>query len=173
MLVFGDVVASLAILFGSAAAAWGAMLLAALLFPNKSAQAARKLESEPWKCFSVGLGGLIFLSIPILIFLNLPNPAVKTLGFVLLCAVLCFAGTGTAGIMHLIAGRIISAGGSEKGYGAMTRAGLIIVGSMLMPIFGWFFLAPLALIMGMGAAMTTLITRTVPALEPATTSETP
>lgn len=166
MLVFGDVVASLAILFGSAAAAWGAMLLAALLFPNKSAQAARRLENEPWKCFTIGLLGLIFVSIPTLILLNLPNPAIKTIGFILLCAVLTFAGAGTAGILHLVAGRIVSAGGSEKGYGAMTRAGLIVVGSMLMPIFGWFFLAPLALIMGFGAALATLMTRSQPIAEP-------
>ena len=168
MLIFGDVVATLAIIMGTAVAMWGAMILSALLFPHKSAVSARRIESEPWKMGFAGLVASFILAVPILILLNLPNPAAKTLGFIALCFVLGISIIGSGGLAKLVSERVRESGGADRPYQGLARGGMLVVASCFFPVFGWFFLAPLAFLVTLGAGVMSIVGRStvrIPAAE--------
>jgi len=159
--IYGNVVAIVATVVGSALAAWATMILAALIFPNKSAMSARRIESEPWKLFFAGLGTTIVLSVPVLILLNLPWPAAKTLGFVALCCVLALSAVGSGGLAKLVSERLRHAGGADRPYQALSKSAMLIVMVSILPVFGWFFLAPITFCLSLGAGVLSLLGKSV------------
>jgi hypothetical protein len=159
--IYGNVVAIVATVVGSALAAWGMMILAVLLFPNKSAIAARRIEAEPWKLFFAGLGSTIVLSVPVLILLNLPLPIFKTAGFFALCCVLALAFVGSGGLAKLVSERLREAGGADRAYPAVSKSAMLIVLASILPVFGWFFVAPITFCVSLGAGVMSILGRAV------------
>lgn len=151
MLIVGDVLATIAILLAFAGAAYGGMVLSGLLFKTHSATTAKQLEAHPVISGFFGLfvllpaivfiGVLFSLKLPIATFVGL-----ITLGFVLLAATI-----GSGGIARLVSQRILKEDPAVNSFAALSKAAGLLTLACIMPFFGWFFVAPLFLILSIGA----------------------
>lgn len=151
MLVLGDVMAVIAILIGFALSAWGGMMLSALFFPSKAREAAARIESRPFATFAWGLAYGLPLSLFGIALLSAPQPVAKVIGFVMLMIVVLVGMVGSGGVATIAAQRIEHLGGATTRFHGLARGGMLAVFACLMPIFGWFFLAPVMLILCVGA----------------------
>lgn len=157
MLVLGDVVAFVAILLGFAAAAWGGMLLSALVFPGPAYRSAQWLSHRPWASFWSGLAFGIPAVLIGVVLLSLPDPTVKLLGFVWLMGVVFMGMVGSGGLAIVAGDKVMEAGGAPNRFAALAKGGGLAVASCLMPVFGWFFLAPVMLVATLGACVLGLV----------------
>jgi hypothetical protein len=146
--------------FGIAAiigAVFGCILLSSLLFRDRAARAATKIESKPWKTLLNGvLFGIPCMIISIALFAA-PNPLAKILGGLALMAVLFVASVGAGGLVNLVGSRVLEAGGADNRYSAHSKGSILIALACLFPVFGWVLIGPLILIMSMGAGFAVLI----------------
>ena len=145
MTTIGDVL----MVFGGALAVsfalWAFVVITTLVFPVQSARMARKVESSLWKM--VGAGLLISLPVLVLatILASMPSPVTKFAGFLVYMAFLGVVSVGAGGIVRPIAERIRETSPDVSVYGATTRAGMLFVAALNVPLVGWFVLAPLAI----------------------------
>ena len=148
-LLLGDVLATVAIIVLSGLAAWAGGLLSALLFPERTERASLDFEYRPWVTFFIGLG---LMAVAAFVATVLFTPAVtRAIGAFLYFAILGIAVFGSGGLFRLIARRVHRAGGAESEYRALAKAGMLVTGAELLPLFGWFLLLPFVLISSFGA----------------------
>lgn len=157
MLVLGDVVATVAILIGFLAAAWGSMILAALLLPRHSQRGARRIERSPIVCLLVGLVLTLPTALVGIILMNLRNPVASLAGFLVLMGLLFAASIGSGGLARLASERVAASGGSPSEFGSMAKGAGLVTLALAMPFFGWLFLAPLSIILAIGASALALV----------------
>ncbi len=148
-LLFGDVLATIAIVIFSGVAAWAGGLLSALLFPDRTEQASFDFEYRPWGTFFIGLGLMaVFFTLGALMY---AAPPVRLLGVGVWFGIVGVALFGSGGLFRLIARRVRKNGGAETDYHALAKAGMLVVAAELLPLFGWFLLLPYVLIASFGA----------------------
>ncbi len=148
-LLFGDVLATIAMVLFSGLAAWAGGLLSALLFPDRTEQASFDFEYRPWGTFFIGLGlMLVFVVIGAVLY---AVPAVRLLGVGVWFSVVGIALFGSGGLFRLIARRVRGSGGAQSDYQALAKAGMLVVAAEMLPFFGWFLLLPYVLITSCGA----------------------
>jgi hypothetical protein len=170
MLVLGDVAATIALILAFAASAWSGMLLSALLFSDASRRTSDRLQKSPFGSFLWGLLGATPLFVLGLVFLNLPDAFMKLLGFLVLMVILLMGILGGGGLARWASVKVKENDGSATEYGALAKGAGLAVGACLMPVFGWFFLAPFLLISCVGASLASMIRRQPTAAPAAPTS---
>ena len=169
MTTIGDILAIVAVLFGTGATLWAYLVGATFLAPAAASRARGRVEAGPWEC---GLLGVLALLVPIAGFAltAAPTPVGKIVGFVMIVASLAVAGIGATGVAAILADRVrvaSAAGAEDRGlspFAATGRACALLAASVQIPILGWFLLAPALLLVGLGAGSYALLARRVPAV---------
>ena len=122
-----------------------------LFFPTVVARAQMRVEKTLGGTFWLGLVILFALSIPIVILLALPFGPAKFLGWVLLATALAVSSIGAAGISAHLGEQMKRAGGAFTPLAGFIRGAVVLELAAFLPIIGWFFIWPLALITAFGA----------------------
>lgn len=151
MLILGDVLAVVASLVGICLSAWATLLAFSLLFPNRAERAAESIQGSPTR---MGVRGLIIASVMLfgsVVLLQSPFPAVKLLGWIVMLALFSLAALGGSGLCLLMATRVSDREPNLSAYAALMRGAALVVVPGLLPIFGWFLVAPAMLAIGVGA----------------------
>ncbi len=156
MTTIGDILLILMIVTVSSLSLWGTMVATCLLFPYKAARLAQTVERRPVTTIVTGFFMIVPAVIVILALANVPNPAVKLLALLGLMIFLLVAAVGASGQIRLLADRIKSTSGEMKMFPALGRAAAIMILVLNIPLVGWFLMAPLSLMAGIGSLTMTL-----------------
>lgn len=156
MVTLGDVFLLFAATVGISFAAWGAMLLACMLFPARCAASAQELEFHPWRAFAIGFAVLVPFIIVGSILISLPPPLFKFAGVGTFLLMLSLAAFGSGGLARLVGQRVQTTGGASTFYGGYVKGATLVVLTCHLPLLGWFFLFPVILICSLGAGVKSL-----------------
>jgi len=159
MLNLGDVLSFVAALGGAALSTWGLLVAATLVFDKRVSLAQGAVTNAPWKCFWAGLAWLGVLGTASIMLLNIPNPIVKFAGAVVLVLVMSWMTLGTAGIVQVAAKRLKELDPSMSHYATISRGAMFVVLPGFVPILGWIGIAPVLLVLGLGAGMKAILHR--------------
>lgn len=131
-------------------------LLAAALFPGWVARARQCVSRMPVRTFMLGLLlGAILLTIGVAM-MQAGGP-VGFAGAVVAAGTFGLALCGSAGVAMSIGAALRSPADDERPGKAIIRGWVVLFLASLTPILGWFFLLPIALLMGLGAAVLGLL----------------
>lgn len=132
-------------------AVWGTLMVINLFFPYKVAKVARITQNSPWKSLITGF----FVMGPSLIFIiilaSIPAAPVKILALLLFLALMAYAAIGVTGQARALAERLKDTAGDISTYGGTTRATALLVLVFNIPLLGWFLLAPVSMMVGLGS----------------------
>ncbi|MGF1469172.1 MAG: hypothetical protein ACFCGT_23860 [Sandaracinaceae bacterium] len=144
-------VATVALSFLLALNAW--WLLCRALAPRFVARAQARFRDAPGLTLltGAGLGGACALAASLLALA--PHPAAKLLGTAALPGLAAFALAGAAGLAGRIGEGLATPADRGRAWVQVLRGGAVLELSFLLPLFGWFVIAPLALVGGFGAAL--------------------
>ncbi len=133
----------------------GLWLVCYAMFTPWVERAGERAARQPIRTFFVGavLSALAILGTVVLA----QGPAVmKVLSIGGVCAWLCYAQVGTAGIVTRIGRRLPSPADTDRPWKATLRGGISLSLAYVLPILGWFMILPASWITGAGAASLTL-----------------
>ena len=133
------------------------LMLHVFLIPYRVEQARQAIEHAPGRAFLIGLVNMLFFGVLAAIFAN-GGDVGGLIALIILLALGSFSLIGLSGIILTLRERIYpdsTGNGLKEG---MKTAVFIIIAS-LTPFIGWFVLAPILLIIGLGGAITTIIRR--------------
>jgi len=155
-MTLGDILAALAAIF-IVGASWAAsVLLVALAFPRPVARAETALRETPGRCAGVGSAVVLVCGLLAILLINVAPGPLKLLGAVLLGGLGFLAALGSGAIVRLVAGRIDDLGSPLSPFGSLTRAAVLYVAAGFLPILGWFFLIPAAVLFSVGCGLEAL-----------------
>lgn len=135
------------------------LLVCIYLLPERTTQAKHTLAERPGRSFLVGLVNLLFFGV-LAALLGRGGQLLQLFSAAILLALLGLAVVGLAGLVRLLHGRIYPH--SKGDVLTVTEGGktaVLLIIAALAPVAGWFILAPLALVAGLGATITTLLRR--------------
>lgn len=159
MVNIGDVWAIVATIGGVFVTCWALVLLTSVLLSQRANLASDALRDNWGKClirgFLVAAVG-IFVSI---VLLSLPNPPAKLLGWIALTNLLAVGVLGIAGAARLLASRLRELDENRTELSRLSLASVLLLASANVPLLGWFFLAPILLILGVGSGVVALRTQ--------------
>ncbi len=128
-------------------------VLTQALFPEWVARSERRVTQKPFRTFLLGLLlGVILVGISSAFLENGSGP-IKFFGAVVLTATFGLAFAGTAGVVHWIGSRLPSPADEDRPWKAIIRGWVVLFLASLAPLLGWFFLLPVALLLGLGGAV--------------------
>jgi hypothetical protein len=159
MLNLGDVLSFVAALGGAALSTWGLLVAANLVFDRRVTVAQGALTNSPWKCFWAGLVWLAVLGTGAVVLLGLPTPLLKFAGAALLVLVMSWMTLGTAGIVQVAAKRLKELDPEMSHYATISRGAMFVVLPGFVPVLGWIGIAPVILVLGLGAGMKAIMHR--------------
>lgn len=152
-MTLGDVLAAVSIIVTTGFAVLWAMILSALLFPKRTTAVASDIESHPWKCVLAGT----FFGVPLvligLVLFQIPNPLARILGVFVFLVVLLLAAAGSGGLARLVGQRISSHSKLTSPFASISLGSFLIAGSAILPLVGWFLIAPLFTLCALGAGV--------------------
>jgi hypothetical protein len=155
----GDVFAIFGGMLAIGIALPGLLLAWSLIFPGTVEQARARLERTPWRCFWIGLAGLLAGGLPLAVLFNIPAGPVQFVGWVGLFGLLAVASVGAAGLAALMGERLRSLGLSASAPGALLRGAVALELAAAFPLVGWFVVIPIATICALGAALLAMLRR--------------
>jgi hypothetical protein len=128
-----------------------------LLFPSLVKRAQMRVEKTLGGVFWMGFGILCVLAIPIVILLTLPFGPAKFIGWVVLVASLAISSIGSAGISLHLSDQMKLSGSIFTPLAGFIRGAVILELASFLPVIGWFFLLPFAVIISFGATSFALL----------------
>jgi hypothetical protein len=158
----GDVFAFFGAMLAIGIALPGLLLAWALLCPMTVERARMRLERTPWRCFWLGLAGLLVCAPPLMILLNVPAGSVKFVGWAGIFILFAFASIGATGLAALMGDRLRGVGLAISVPGALLRGAVALELAAIFPLIGWFIVIPLTTICALGAAGFALLRRAQP-----------
>ena len=139
-------------------AAWAAtILLVALAFPARVAQAETKLTASPGRCAGAGLGSGRGRWDCWRHLLRTGRGRSKLLSALILGGLGIVAALGSAAMVRLLGGRIDAMGSPMAPFASLTRASVLYVAAGFLPVIGWFFVMPVALLLSVGSGVAALL----------------
>lgn len=130
----------------------GFMLLLAALLPRVAGRSKSALARSPWRAFFIGLANYLFLGGISLVLLNIEPLA--WLGLLIAAGLAGITSLGMIGLTSLVGERLDRLSGGQLSplkqliWGAVT-----LELASLLPLAGWFLLAPILLMVSFGAAI--------------------
>jgi hypothetical protein len=161
MTTLGDVWAITALIVGISACAWALLLCLTLLFQHRSQVAMEAIVARPWQSLGSGAALTIVWGGLSILLLSTPLPAVKLLGWAIVLGLMAVSFTGSSGLVLLAASRLRAVDEGLTAYGAMSRGAIFVVVPCILPILGWFLTSPLIFMIGVGAGVRSLRTKTI------------
>jgi hypothetical protein len=155
----GDVFAIFGGLLAIGIALPGLLLAWSLILPATVERARGRLEGAPWRCFWIGLAGLLVSGLPLVVLFNVPAGPLQLIGWIGLFALLALASIGAAGLAALMGQRLRSVGLHASAPGALLRGAIALELAAVFPLIGWFVVIPIATICVLGAALLAMIRR--------------
>lgn len=158
-MTIGDVLALIAGVVSVCVSVWALLMGTALLFTRRTAAARTRLENHPLR--ALGIGALIVAvgGVGGVVLLNQPNGLLKLFGWALLLGLLAVSALGGGGLVLLASDRVRGMEPRFSAFAALGRgAGLLVVAG-LVPLLGWFLIAPLMLVASLGAGCQALLRR--------------
>jgi hypothetical protein len=155
-MTIGDVLAWIGGIGALCVSAWTLYVAVALLFVQRSNQAADAITTSPWKHGLVGFLVTLVLGPVGIAMIQIPNPIGRLFGLVTLLVLLALAAIGGAGVALIAARRIRSLDQSVSPFAALCRGAAFVVVPSLFPLLGWFLLGPALFFVGLGAGIRTL-----------------
>jgi hypothetical protein len=155
-MTIGDVLAWVGGIGALCASAWALYVAVALLFVQRSNQAADVIATNTWKHGFLGFVTTLIMGPIGILMIQIPNPLGRLVGLVILLTLLALAAVGGAGIALIAAQRIRTLDPGITPFGALSRGAALIVVPCLVPLLGWFLVAPAILFVGLGAGIRTL-----------------
>lgn len=154
-MTIGDILAVIAAVF-LVGATWAAtILLTALAFPVKAAQAQAKIVAAPGASLARGLALFLLIGLLAAAFWSHPGPA-RLIGGAFWALLGTLAAVGSAGIARLVSERIQAVGSHMNPFATLTRGTILYVAAGFLPIIGWFLVAPIALLLSLGGGVAAL-----------------
>ncbi|MCB8932161.1 MAG: hypothetical protein M9921_15475 [Fimbriimonadaceae bacterium] len=160
-ITIGDALAAVGGLLGICASIWALVVGCSLLFGQAAERAEREIE-HPWRSFGVGLLVALTLGVVSFALVASPVPLLKLLGTVLYVVLLFVASVGGAGVAGTAARRIREMDPDLSPFAALVRGAGILVLSGILPVLGWFGIAPIALLVALGAGTLATLKRAAP-----------
>lgn len=127
------------------------LTLLQLTFPTVVKRAQVRVEKTLGGTIWMGLILLIALTIPITILLALPFGPAKFFGWAILTISLAVSSVGAAGIAAHLGEQMRREGSNPTPLAGFIRGAVILELAAFLPILGWFFLLPIAIITSLGA----------------------
>ncbi|MCS6948920.1 MAG: hypothetical protein RMM06_00105 [Armatimonadota bacterium] len=165
MVTIGDVLAVIGVVVATVLSLWALTLAVALLFRTRAERARTRIECSPGKVTLRGALMALVLGVLVAALLNHPNGLLKLVGWVVYLFLLVVGAVGFSGLVALVAQRLAQIEPSFTPYAALSRGALLCVLTTLVPILGWFVVAPLIGFASLGAGVEAIFSRT-PALAP-------
>lgn len=154
-MTFGDVLAITLLIVVTVVTLWAGIVAFTVVFSRRAQVAANALTDAPGK--QVGIGAIVALITGILsvVLMGRGGP-IAALGFAVLAAALAIAVLGSAGVALVIAVRLRELDTRYSPLSATTRGAALAVAAGLIPVIGWFFLLPAALLASLGAGFSAM-----------------
>jgi MFS family permease len=124
------------------------------LIPQRAERARQIFQEKPGRAFIVGLVNLLFFGVLAAV-LSQGGEAGGLLGLIILLALLGLAIVGLTGLLLLLRRRFYPPH-EETNHSLLAvtlRASAILMAGLLAPVVGWFILAPILLITGLGTGI--------------------
>lgn len=150
-MTFGDVLAAVAALVGICLSAWTTLMAFSLLFPERAAQASESIDRSAARMALRGAGLTVLMLVAAILLFRIHQPLFTVAGWLVVLAMLSLAALGGSGLAMLMAGRVRMHEPQLSAYAALMRGAALVVVPGLLPVFGWFLVAPIMLIVGIGA----------------------
>ena len=129
-----------------------AILLLAALLPGVTARSRQALLASPWRAFFIGLANYLFLGGIALVLLNIERLA--WLGLLIAAGLSGLSLLGLTGLVSLLGERLAGLHSSEVSPLKRLAWGAITLElACLLPLIGWFLLAPALFMLSFGAAV--------------------
>lgn len=154
-ITIGDALAVVGGLFAICLSVWSLVMATAMLFGAR-AERAQTVVGRPWKCFFLGLLVAATIGLVGVLLISVPNPVAKIVGTLIYVALLSVSAVGGAGMALAAARRVRELDPDASAFAALARGAGLIVLSCLVPLLGWFGLAPILLLIGLGAGVQSL-----------------
>ncbi|MHB8637328.1 MAG: hypothetical protein ACYC96_12735 [Fimbriimonadaceae bacterium] len=155
-MTIGDVLAWVGGIGAFCVSAWTLYVAVALLFVQRSNQAADSITSGPWKQGLLGFVVTLVLGPLSAVMLQNPFAPARAFGMVTLLALLALAAVGGAGVALIAARRIRALDPGVSPFAALCRGAAFVVVPSLFPVLGWFLVGPVLFFVGLGAGIRTL-----------------
>lgn len=165
MTTIGDVLAVIGIVAVVVLSTWALVITVSILFSKRTVRAQARIEQTPVKTILLGAAITLILGFIVVALLQQPAPPGKLLGWVIYLLMLVAVAIGLSGLAGLLAQHLVQMEPSLSPYGALSRAAFLCVVAMLLPILGWFVVAPLTLFASLGAGTQAILER-APAVAP-------
>ena len=136
-------------------------VVAVALFPDFVAR-TRGRYTRPVKLTFVGLLAMAPAVAVGIVLLNLPNPAVKVVGWFIVGVPVILGFVGSAGFAQKVGLGMPSPTDATQPWRRVLRGGTVLTLTFLLPFVGWFLILPWTLISGFGAAITSFKPATTP-----------
>lgn len=140
------------------------LVLLPFLIPRHVAQAGHTMQTMPGRSFIIGLVNALFFLV-IAAVLAQGGDGGGLLALLLVLALLALAAVGLAGLVMVLHQRIYPRAENAAGMQLLVKTAVLLVAAALLPILGWFVLAPILLLVGLGAVIMTLVRRAPPLTE--------
>lgn len=152
----------IAVVVVAATASTAALLTTVVYFlPRPTVRAQGALEETPGRCFLIGLVNLLFFGLLAAV-LGQGGDLLRLISFMILLALLTVGGVGLSGLLILLRQRIYGLEETETALlGKNLRTAVLLSIACLAPVAGWFVLAPILVIMGVGSGILALVRRRI------------
>lgn len=160
MVTIGDVLAVVGIVVATVLSLWALVLAVALLFQTRAERARARIECSPGRVTLRGALMALVLGVLVAALLNHPSGLLKMVGWVVYLLLLVVGAVGFSGLAALVAQRLARMEPSLTPYAALSRGALLCVLTTLVPVLGWFVVAPLMGFASLGAGVEALFFRT-------------
>ncbi len=154
----GEMMALFAVITVSAATTAALLVLLPFLIPRRVTQVGQIMQAMPGRSFIIGLVNALFFLV-IAAVLAQGGDGGGLLALLLVLALLALAAVGLAGLVMVLRQRIYPQAENVTGMQLLIKTAVLLVAAALLPFLGWFVLAPILLLIGLGAAIMTLVRR--------------
>lgn len=153
MVTIGDSFSIVATLAGLALTLWCFLVACALLFPTRVEAARFAASAKGSACIGTGFLAFIYGFLGLMV-LQVPNPAVKLLGMLMVSSYFALVAIGSSGVAKLAAQRLRDLKGGESNlFDSYAKASLYLVFAGMLPVLGWFLFAPIFMLIAGGAGI--------------------
>ena len=138
---------------------WGTLaalvvLLPALL-PGRVARAQQVAQDSPGRSLVIGLVNLLFFGLVAIIFAQ-GGDVGGLLALIILLALAAITAVGLSAINQIVQTRLYP---KEEGVKVGLKTAVLLIAGGLVPLLGWLVVAPILLLIGLGAGIIALVRR--------------
>lgn len=132
----------------------GFMIVLATLLPGATARSKAALLRSPWRAFLIGLANYLFIGGISLVLLSTEIEPLVLVGLLLAAFLVSITVIGLGGLAVLVGERLAQLSQQESSrLKQLIQGTLVIELAGLLPLLGWFVLAPILLMVCFGAAV--------------------